>query len=94
VHTIMANAHNMVLAYYSNGARVPNDAWSKLPHSSREAWQGILTEDRKLIMGTGDSISNLIVTPLSSASSSGNGRGHRTFARTHDCRNVIFLNHA
>jgi hypothetical protein len=48
----MANAHNMVLAYYSNGARIPDDTWSRLPESSREAWQGIPTEDRKLIMGS------------------------------------------
>jgi hypothetical protein len=59
VDTIMANAHNMVLAYYSNGAHVPDNTWSKLPQSSRKAWQGIPTEDCKLIMGTGNSISNL-----------------------------------
>ncbi len=57
-------------------------------------WQGIPTEDRKLIMGTGDSISNLIVTPLKSASSNGNGHGHRTFARPRDHRKVNFLNHS
>jgi hypothetical protein len=92
VDTIMANAHNMVLAYYSNGAHVPDNTWSKLPQSSRKAWQGIPTEDRKLIMGTGNSISNLTGTPLSSASSSDNVRGHQTFTRTHDCRKVSFLN--
>jgi hypothetical protein len=37
VDTIMPNAHYMVLAYYSNSARVPDDAWSKLPQSSRKA---------------------------------------------------------
>jgi hypothetical protein len=41
VDTIMANAHNMVLVYYSNGALIPDDPWSRLPQSSREAWQGI-----------------------------------------------------
>ncbi len=76
VDTIMADAHNMVLAYYSNGARIPDDAWSRLPQSSREVWQGIPTEDCKLIMGTGNSISNLTGTPSSSASSNGNRRGH------------------
>jgi hypothetical protein len=25
---IMANAHNMVLAYYLNGARIPDDTWA------------------------------------------------------------------
>jgi hypothetical protein len=79
--TIMANAHNMVLAYYSNGARAPDDAWSRLPQSSREARQSILAADHKLIMGTGDSISNLTHTPSSSTSSNGNGRGCRTFTK-------------
>jgi hypothetical protein len=94
VDTIMANVHNRVLAYYSNGACIPDDAWSRLPQSSREAWQGIPTEDHKLIMGTGNFISNLTGTPSSSASSNGNGCGCRTFARTHDCRKVNFLNHS
>jgi hypothetical protein len=62
--------------------------------SSREAWQGIPTEDHKLIMGTGDSISNLTGTPSSSVSSNVNGRGHRTFGRTLDRRKVNFLNHS
>jgi hypothetical protein len=31
VDTIMANVHNMVLAYYPNGARIPDDTWSRLP---------------------------------------------------------------
>ncbi len=53
----------MVLAYYSNGACIPDDTWSRLPQSSREAWQDIPTEDRKLIMGTGNSFSNLMGTP-------------------------------
>jgi hypothetical protein len=92
--TIMANVHNMVLAYYSNGALIPDDAWSRLPQSSHEAWQGIPTEDCKLIMGTGDSLSNLMGTPLSSISSNGNGHGHRTFPRTCDHRKVNFLNHS
>jgi hypothetical protein len=92
--TIMANAHNMVLAYYSNGACIPDDTWSRLPQSSREAWQDIPTEDRKLIMGTGNSFSNLMGTPSSSASSNGNRHGCRTFARTRDHRKVSFLNHS
>jgi hypothetical protein len=45
-------------------------------------------------MGTGDSISKLMGIPSSSASSSGNGYGHRTFARTHDHRKVSFLSHS
>jgi hypothetical protein len=94
VDTIMANAHNMLLTYYSNGAHVPDDAWSKLQQSSCKAWQSIPTEDCKLIMGTGNSISNLMGTPSSYASSSGNGCGHRTFTRTHDCRKVSFMNHS
>jgi hypothetical protein len=73
---------------------IPDDTWSRLPQPSREAWQGIPTEDRKLIMGTGHSISNLTGTTSSSASSNGNGRGHRTFARTRDRRKVNFLNHS
>ncbi len=36
VDTIMANSHNMVLAYYLNGTSVPDDAWSKIYHSLHE----------------------------------------------------------
>jgi hypothetical protein len=70
------------------------NAWSRLPQSPYKAWQGIPTEDCKLIMGTGDSISNLMGTRSSSTSSSGNGHGHWTFARTCDHRKVSFLNHS
>jgi hypothetical protein len=45
-------------------------------------------------MGTGNSISNLTGTPSSSASSNGNGRGCRIFARTRYHRKVNFLNHS
>ena len=88
--TIMANVHNTVSAYYSNGARVPDDAWSKLSASSRETWQSIPTEDRKLIMGTGDSNSSRTDTSSLTTSRNGNGRGRRTFARTRDRRKVAF----
>jgi hypothetical protein len=31
IDTIWVNAHNTVLAHYSNGTRVSEDVWSKLP---------------------------------------------------------------
>ncbi len=45
-------------------------------------------------MGTGNSVSNLTGTTSTSASSSGNGCGRWTFARTHDHRKVCILNHS
>jgi hypothetical protein len=38
IDTIWVNAHNTVLAHYSNGTRVSDDAWSKLPQDSRNIW--------------------------------------------------------
>jgi hypothetical protein len=35
VDTIWVNAHNTVLAHYSNGTHVSDDAWSKLLQDSR-----------------------------------------------------------
>jgi hypothetical protein len=38
IDTIWVNAHNTVLANYSDGMRVSDDAWSKLPQDSRNIW--------------------------------------------------------
>jgi hypothetical protein len=51
VDTIWVNAHNTVLAQYSNGMRVSDDAWSKLPQDSRNIWMSFPIDDRKLILG-------------------------------------------
>jgi hypothetical protein len=41
VDTIWVNAHNTVLAHYSNGTRVSDDAWSKLPQDSQNIWMSL-----------------------------------------------------
>ena len=90
VDTILANAHNTVLAYYSNGTRVPDDAWSKLPQDSRNIWMSLPIDDRKLILGASDSVSSITDTSSSASSRNGLGRGRRTFARNRDKRKVMF----
>jgi hypothetical protein len=35
------NAHNTVLAHYSNGTCVSDDAWSKLQQDSRNIWMSL-----------------------------------------------------
>ena len=86
---MLANAHNAALARYSNGARVPDDAWSKLPQDSRNIWMSLPIDDRKLILGASDSVSSITDTSSSASSRSGLGRGRRTFARSRDKRKVV-----
>jgi hypothetical protein len=84
VDTIWVNAHNSVLAHYSNGSRVSDDAWSKLPQDSRNIWMSLPIHDRKLILGASNSVSSITETSSSAPSRSGLGRGRRTFARNRD----------
>jgi hypothetical protein len=41
IDTIWVNAHNTVLAHYSNGTRVSDDAWSKLLQDSQNIWMSL-----------------------------------------------------
>jgi hypothetical protein len=91
IDTIWVNAHNTVLAHYSNGTRVSDDAWSKLPHDSRNIWMSLPIDDRKLILGASDSVSSITKTSSSTPSRSSLGRGHQTFARTRYKRKVMFI---
>jgi hypothetical protein len=50
IDTIWVNAHNTVLAHYSKGTRVSDDAWSKLLQDSRNIWMSLPIDDRKLIL--------------------------------------------
>jgi hypothetical protein len=70
VDTIWVNAHNTVLAHYSNGTRVSEDAWSKLPHDSRNIWMSLPIDDWKLILGASDSVSSITKTSSSTPSRS------------------------
>jgi hypothetical protein len=78
IDTIWVNAHNTVLAQYSNGTRVSDDAWSKLPQDSRNIWMSLPIDDRKLILGASDSVSSITETSSSTPSRSGLGRGRRS----------------
>jgi hypothetical protein len=75
IDTIWVNAHNSVLAHYSNGTRVSDDAWSKLPQDSRNIWMSLPIDDRNLILGASDSVSSITETSSSMPSRSGLGRG-------------------
>jgi hypothetical protein len=91
VDTIWVNAHNTVLAHYSNGTHVSDDAWSKLPHDSRNIWISLPIDDWKLIPGASDSVSSITKTSSSTPSRSGLGCGRQTFARNRDKRKVMFM---
>jgi hypothetical protein len=91
IDTIWVNAHNSVLAHYSNGTQVSDDAWSKLPQDSRNIWMSLPIDDQKLILGASDSVSSITKTSSSMPSMSGLGRGRRTFARNCDKRKVMFM---
>jgi hypothetical protein len=91
VDTIWVNAHNTVLAHYSNGTRVSDDAWSKLPQDSWNIWMSLPIDDRKLILGASNSVSSITKTSSSMPSRSGLGRGRRTFARNRDKCKVMFM---
>jgi hypothetical protein len=91
IDTIWVNAHNTVLAHYSNSIRVSEDAWSKLPQDSQNIWMSLPIDDRKLILGAIDSVSSIAKTSSSTPSRSSLGRGRRTFARNRDKRKVMFM---
>jgi hypothetical protein len=91
IDTIWVNAHNTVLAHYSNGTRVSDDAWSKLPQDSRNIWMSLPIDDRKLILGASNSVCSITKTSSSTPSRSSLGRGRRTFTRHRDKRKVMFM---
>ncbi len=79
----------MWIANYGNC--IPDDAWAKLPSSSREAWQSIPIADCELILGTTDTISSITDTS-SSLSSDGVFHRHWPFTRNRDRGKVFFVN--
>jgi hypothetical protein len=91
IDTIWVNAHNTVLAHYSNSTRVSDDAWFKLPQDSRNIWMSLPIDDWKLILGASNSVSSITKTSSSMPSRSSRGRGHRTFARNRDKHKVMFM---
>jgi hypothetical protein len=91
IDTIWVNAHNTVLAHYSNGTRVAEDAWSKLPQDSRHIWMSLPIDDGKLILGANNSVSSITKTSSSTPSRSSLGRGRQTFARNRDKHKVMFM---
>jgi hypothetical protein len=92
IDTIWVNTYNSVLAHYSsNGKRVSDDAWSKLPQDSWNIWMSLPIDDWKLILGASNSVSSITETFSSTPSRSGLGRGRRTFARNRDKRKVMFM---
>jgi hypothetical protein len=91
IDTIWVNAHNTVLAHYSNGTRVSDDAWSKLPQDSLNIWMSLPIDDRKLILGASNSVSSITKASSSMPSRSSLGRRRRTFTRHRHKRKVMFM---
>jgi hypothetical protein len=91
IDTIWVNAHNTVLAHYSNGTHVSDDAWSKLPQDSRNIWMSLPIDYQKLILGASDSVSSITKAPSSMPSRGSLGCGHRTFTRHRDKCKVMFI---
>jgi hypothetical protein len=91
IDTIWVNAHNTVLAHYSNGTRVSDNVWSKLPQDSRNILMSLPIDDRKLILGASDSVSSITEASSSTSSRGSLGRGRRTFTRHRDKRKVMFM---
>jgi hypothetical protein len=91
VDTIWVNAHNSVLAHYSNGTRVSDDAWSKLPQDSQNIWMSLPIDDWKLILGASGSVSSITDSSSSTPSRSSLGRGRQTYTRNRDKRKVTFM---
>jgi hypothetical protein len=91
VDTIWVNAHNTVLAHYSNGTRVSDDAWSKLLQDSRNIWMSLPIDDQKLILGASNSVSSITETSSSTPSRTSLGRGRQTFTRNRDKCKVMFM---
>jgi hypothetical protein len=84
IDTIWVNAHNTVLAHYSNSTRVSDNVWSKIPQDSRTIWMSLPIDDRKLILGASDSVSSITKTSSSMPYRSHLGRGRQTFTRNRD----------
>jgi hypothetical protein len=91
VDTIWVNAHNTVLAHYSNGTRVSDGAWSKLPQDSRNIWMSLPIDDQKLILGASDSVSSITKASSSTPSRGSLGRRRQTFTRHRDKGKVMFM---
>ena len=82
IDTIWANSHHTYEVNYGGSSRVPDDAWSLLSDASRTTWNSIPIDDRKLIMGTSESLSSITDSSSTSPSSRGTrGRGRRLFNR-------------
>jgi hypothetical protein len=75
IDTIWVNAQNTVLAHYSNGTHVSDDAWSKLPQDSWNIWMSLSIDDQKLILGASNSVSS--ITEASSSTPSRDSLGCR-----------------
>jgi hypothetical protein len=60
IDTIWVNAHNTVLAHYSNSTCVSDDAWSKLLQDSQNIWMILPIDDRKLILGASNILFHMI----------------------------------
>jgi hypothetical protein len=91
VDTKWVNAHNTVLAHYSNGTCVSDDVWSKLPQDSRIIWMSLPIDDQKLILGASDSVSSITKASSSMPSRGSLGCGRQTFTRHRDKRKVMFM---
>jgi hypothetical protein len=91
IDTIWVNAQNTVLAHYSNGTRVSDDAWSKLPQDSWNIWMSLPIDDRKLILGASNSVSSITEASSSTPSRDSLGRGRRAFTRHRNKRKVMFM---
>jgi hypothetical protein len=91
VDTIWVNAHNTVLAHYSNGTHVSDDTWSKLPQDSRNIWMSLPIDNWKLILEASNSVSSITEASSSTPSRGRLGRGRRTFTRHRDRHKVMFM---
>jgi hypothetical protein len=91
IDSIWVNAQNTVLAHYSNGTHVSDDAWSKLLQDSWNIWMSLPIDDRKLILGASNSVSSITEAFSSMPSRGSLGCGRRTFSRHRDKRKVMFM---
>jgi hypothetical protein len=91
IDTIWVNAHNTVLAQYSNGTCVSDDAWSKLPQDSWNIWMSLPIDDQKLILGANNSVFSITKGSSSTPSRGSLGRGRRAFTQHRDKRKVMFM---
>jgi hypothetical protein len=91
IDSIWVNAQNTVLAHYSNGTHVSDDAWSKLLQDSWNIWMSLPIDDRKLILGASNSVSSITEASSSMPSRGSLGCGRRTFSRHRDKRKVMFM---